>query len=71
MDNHIEISNDPNYIQKELETIEQSMSFTELIKDANKYYAVIAVIATIFILVVLYLVWLDVKIRRIEKDNED
>ena len=48
MDNHIEISNDPNYIQKELETIEQSMSFTELIKDANKYYAVIAVIATIF-----------------------
>ena len=47
------------------------MSVTELIKDANKYYAVIAVIATIFILVVLYLVWLDVKIRRIEKDNED
>lgn len=47
------------------------MTFTELIKDANKYYAVLAVISIIFILVVLYLVWLDVKIRRIEKDNED
>jgi len=42
------------------------MSFDELIRDGNKYYATIAVVCTIFILVVIYLFWLDNKIKKIE-----
>lgn len=45
------------------------MSFDELIRDGNKYYATIAVVLTIFILVVVYLVWLDLKIKKIEDKN--
>lgn len=47
------------------------MSFQELIKQGNKYYAVIAVIVTIFIIAVLYMVWLDVKMRKLEKNNTE
>jgi|GEM_PF-3011908 len=46
------------------------MSFDELIRDGNKYYATIAVVCTIFVLIVLYLVWLDIKIKKIEDKNK-
>ena len=47
------------------------MSFTELIRQGDKYYTVIAVILAIFIIAIAYRVWLDVKMSKIEKKNED
>lgn len=47
------------------------MSFTELIKQGDKYYTVIAVIIAIFAIAIVYLIWLDRKMSRLEKKNED
>jgi hypothetical protein len=47
------------------------MSFTELIKQGDKYYTVIAVIVAIFMIAIVYLIWLDRKMSKLEKKNEE
>lgn len=47
------------------------MSFQEFIKQADKYYTVLGVIVLIFIVMVAYMIWLDLKMSKIEKKNED
>lgn len=47
------------------------MSFQEFIQQADKYYTVLGVIVLIFIVMVVYLIWLDVKLSKIEKKNND
>ncbi len=46
------------------------MNFQELLRSANKYYATIAVVIAIFLLIILYLIWLDVRLKKIEKSQE-
>lgn len=47
------------------------MTYLELLKDANKFNTVLAVIMVVFILVVFYLVRLDLKIGKIERNTKD
>ncbi len=47
------------------------MSFQELIQQGNKYYTTIAVVIAIFVIAIAYLFWLDRKMTRLEKKNED
>ena len=47
------------------------MSFQEFIQQADKYYTVLGVIVLIFIVMLVYLIWLDLKMSKIEKKNKD
>ena len=47
------------------------MTFEELIRNANKYYATIGVVSAIFIVVIVYLTWLDLGMRKLEKQQKN
>lgn len=47
------------------------MSFQELLKEGHKYNAVIAVVVTIFVVAILYMIWLDLKIRKLERNETE
>ena len=47
------------------------MSFEEYIKQADKYYTSIGVIILIFLVIVVYLFWIDRKISKLESNKKD
>lgn len=43
------------------------MTFEEFIRQADKFYTTLGVIVLIFLVIVVYLIWVDRKMTKLEK----